>query len=231
MKRGYYGEMIFETGDETVKVTVTELVKRIVRAEKVDEHGSWDFGAEFDGKGRGTALNWDTYAVGNDAHTGQFLAVIQVRQWQKTRRRGFASVRKNYFLIGENEDGTVFAHAVSANVIHRAIKDGRDVVLAVQNWIFGGDYAAMQRHGDLAIIPMNARPAGTRGARQRREVLAGSHELKATQIADVDGRIYAKDLTLTHVPGTHPTVTARGWHRVVVGRRADFWKFAAPTVD
>lgn len=231
MKRDSYNAIVMSELEEETRNGVRSLVSRISTADKIDEHGGWEFGCAFDKKGRGQALNWDLYGIGNDIHTGELLAVIQVRQFERRYKNGYGNVRKNYFLIGENEDGTAFAHPVSSNVIHTAIRAERDVILAVQNWIFGGDYESLVRHGDLALIPMKSRPAGTKGQLRKVAVLEGSHRLEAAQIADVDGRIYAKNPTLIHLPGTHPTVESTGWNRVVIGRRADFWKFAAPTVD
>lgn len=229
--RDSYNAINMSSLDDATRTAVQTLVNRIAAADKVDEHGAWEFKAEFDRKGRGQAINWDLYGVGFDVHTGDMLAVIQVRQYTKQHKNWYPQIRKNYFLIGENEDGSAFAHPVSANVIHAAVRAERDVIEAVQNWIFGGTYADMQRHGDLAIIPMKSRPAGTKGQLRKVAVLEDSHRLEAAQIAEVDGRIYAKNPTLTHIPGTHPTVEAAGWNRIVIGRRADFWKFAAPTID
>ncbi|MCB0129356.1 MAG: hypothetical protein KDD78_00845 [Caldilineaceae bacterium] len=89
----------------------------------------------------------------------------------------------------------------------------------------------MQRQGDLALVPMKSRPAGTKGQTRRTAVLEESHRIDARQIAIVDGRVYAKSPTLTHLPGTHPVVQADGWCRIIVGQRAKAWDFAAPTVD
>lgn len=229
--RDRFNAIVMSSLDEETRQAVRDLVSRVSDANKVDEHGSWEFRAEFDSKGRGQAINWDLYGVGRDIHSGNMLAVIQVRQFERRHKNGFANIRKNYFLLGTNEDGTVFAHSVSANVIHAAIRAERDVILAVQDWIFGGNYAGMVRHGDLALLPMKSRPAGTKGQLRKVAVLESSHRLEAVQIANVDGRIYAKNPTLAHIPGTHPTVSGNGWYRVMVGRRADFWKFAAPTID
>lgn len=228
MKRGTYGELVSSELEPGVLSEVRAMVKEASSADKVDEHGSWEFGAAFDRKGRGESLNWDIYGVGYDVHSGQLLAVIQVRQFRRTK---YTQVRKNYFLIGRNEDGQTFAHAVSHAPIFAAIKGGRDVLTSVQDWIFGGDYGRMVRQGDIALIPMKSRPGGTKGQLKRVAVLEGSHALRADQIAEVDGRVYAKNPGLTHLPGTHPYVQAEGWVRIVVGKRAEFWKFAAPTVD
>ena len=228
VKRGIYGQIIADSLPAEVRQRIFEMVNRAASADKVDEHGSWDFGIKGDGT-RFAALNWDTYGAGYDAHTGELLAVIQVRKTEKTTRRGFANTRKNYFLIGTNEDGTTFAHSVSAHTVHSAIRMGVNVIKAVQDWIFGGDYTAMIRQGDLALVPLKRRPAKGRG--KRTAILEHSHKLSAGNILEADNKVYALDPKLTHIPETHPPVEGKGWYRVVVGKRADFWKFAAPTVD
>jgi hypothetical protein len=229
-QRGSYGEIPIYHLDTETRKRISALVEGAASAAKVDEHGSWDFGiARLNRRGtRWQALNWDLYAYGTDVHSGGLLAVIQVRQSVAGRR--WTQVRKNYYLIGTNEDGSTFAHPVSANVIHAAIRTGKDVVRAVQDWIFGGDYGLLVRQGDLALIPLR-RAAGERTP-LRSMVLEDSHELQATAIRlGADGVVYAKDPLLVHLPGTHPRVEASGWHKIVVGRRAPFWRFAAPTVD
>lgn len=229
MNRGTYGQIIMSSLESDIRQAVNETMEYAQNATKVDEHGSWDFDAKFDRKGRGHALNWDLYAYGFDVHSERFLIVIQIRQFVRARKNGFGQVRKNYFLVGTNEDGTCFAHPVESRVIHAAIKADKDVVLACQNWIFDGDYAKMIRHGDLALIPCSRRPAAPVAPRKKM-VLEGSHQLSATAIRQ-NGHLYAKNPSLIHTPGTHPDVRGEGWYKIVVGNRADFWKFAAPTID
>jgi len=228
--RGRYGEIPMHSLDAATRAQVAALVAAAADAAKTDEHGSWDFGVtRLNRRGtRWAALNWDLYAHGHDAHSGRLLVVVQIRQVVSGRR--WNQVRKNYYLVGTNEDGTAFAHPVSANAVHAAIRAGKDVVRAVQDWIFGGDYAQLLRQGDLALIPLR-RAAGERTP-LRSMVLEDSHALEASEIRfGGDGVVYAKDPRLVHTPGAHPTVTATGWHKIVSGRRAPFWKFAAPTVD
>lgn len=228
IKRGAYSEIKMESLDEGTRSAVRTLVENASNAAKIDEHGAWAFKAEFDRKGRGSAINWDLYAVGNDVHSGELLIVIQVRQFERRHKNWYGNVRKNYYLLGTNEDGTTFAHPVSSNVIHAAIRRDADVVLAVQNWIFDGDYANMIRHGDLALVPVKSAPAPLTDRTEM--VLENSHQLTAQAIR-LNGHLYAKNPTLVHLPGTHPTVSGQGWFRVQVGNRAAFWKFAVPTVD
>ena len=229
-QRGSYGELPMHSLDAETRAQVAALVADAASASKVDEHGSWEFGiTRLNRRGtRWAALNWDLYGYGLDAHSGAPLAVIQVRQSVSGRR--WTQVRKNYYLLGTNEDGTAFAHPVSANVIHAAIRAGQDVVKSVQDWIFGGDYAQLLRQGDLALIPLR-RACGERTPLQTL-LLEDSHALEASEIRfGGGGVVYAKDPTLIHLPGGHPTVGAAGWYKVVSGRRAPFWRFAPPTVD
>jgi hypothetical protein len=229
-QRGSYGEIPLYHLDAETRSQVAELVEAAASAAKIDEHGSWEFGiAPLNRRGtRWQALNWDLYGHGHDAHTGELLVVIQIRQVVSGRR--WNKIRKNYFLLGKNEDGTTFAHPVSAAVVHAAIRAGQDVVRRVQDWIFDCDYGQVRRQGDIALIPLR-RAAGERTP-LRTMVLEDSHELRALEIRlGADGVVYAKDPRLVHTPGTHPTVAADGWHKVVTGRRASFWRFAAPTVD
>ncbi len=229
-QRGSYGEIPFYTLDAETRKRISALVAEAGEAAKVDEHGNWEFGvASLNRRGtRWAALNWDLYGYGLDAHSGALLVVIQIRQAVRGRR--WTQVRKNYFLVGQNEDGTAFAHPVSAMCVHAAIRAGQDVVRRVQDWIFGGDYAQLLRQGDLALIPLR-RAAGERTP-LRTMVLEDSHALEASEIRlGADGVVYAQDPRLVHLPGAHPTVAATGWHKVVSGRRAPFWTFAAPTID
>ena len=229
-QRGSYGEIPMHSLDAETRERVAALVADAASASKVDEHGSWEFGiTRLNRRGtRWAALKWDLYGYGTDAHSGAPLAVIQVRQAVSGRR--WTQVRKNYYLIGTNEDGTAFAHPVHANVVHAAIRAGQDVVKSVQDWVFGGDYAQMLRQGDLALIPLR-RAQGERTPLQTM-LIEDSHALEASEIRfGGGGVVYAKDPRLVHTPGAHPPVAADGWHKVVSGRRAAFWRFAAPTVD
>ena len=229
MKRGTYDEIELDSLDAETRKAVQQLVSDCGNAAKVDEHGSWEFGAQFNSRGRGEALNWDLYAIGQDVHSGKMLAIVQIRKARITKYG--TSVRKNYFLCGYNEDGSAFAHPASANVIRTAIRLERDPILAVQDWMFAGDYADMVRQGDVALVPVK-RAQGQHVALDEMIVEGshGSHKLEARVIRK-NGYIYALDPILTHTLNQHPTVSATGWYRVIVAERGHFWKFAAPTKD
>lgn len=219
-ERGRYREILLETVEPSLRTEIEEMVEEAASDEGA-LHGTWDFGATFDRRGRGVALNWDLYGYGRDAHDGGLLAVIQVREWRKTRRR-FANVRKSYFLVGRS--GTeVFAHPVSPNTLHHAIRNEKGVVEAAQRWMFGAEYAGLQRQGDVALVP--ARAAGEPIPEWER-IIAASHALEADELRETaTGTLYALNPRLRHLPGRHPPLDLQGWHRVAIARRARFNEF------
>lgn len=228
IKRGRYDEIVLSGLSPEIRSAVTSLIGRVGAND--DEHGSWEFDAAFDSKGRGSAINWDLYAYGNDVHSGAFLCIVQVRRYEKVHKNWYPSIRKNYFLVGTNEDGTVFAHPLPSSVIRYAINHGRDAILAAQNWMFGTtDYSQIVRQGDVALLPCKRPPQeGEVASYERAANIEKSHLLVADEIRR-NGNVYAKNPRLTHP--THPYVEARGWFKVVVSHRATYWKFAPPTVD
>ena len=235
--RGTYNEIVFSSIPQPTQKKIQKLVSAAADAQKVDEHGNWEFGAEFDSKGRGSSLNWDVYAFGSDIHSRRFLAVIQVRQYVKARRNYYPSIRKSYFLLGRNEDNSVFAHPVESRVIHSAVKNGKNnkgVLVAVQSWIFGTDYRTVIRHGDVALVPLSRKPQGESVMNPdivlQPEDGSASHRLTAAELR-VNGNLYANNPHLVHEPGVHPDVSGIGWFKVVIGKRANFYDFAAPTID
>ena len=228
IERERYNEIRLASLPKGIRKQVTNLVDKVTDAAKLDEHGGWDFGSSFDRKGRGYALNWDLYDYGNDFHSKRFLCVIQVRQAFRRAASHYLNVRKSYFLLGRNEDDSVFAHPVESRVIHSAINKGINVIRAVQTWIFNCDYKKVIRHGDLALVPLK-RASGT----QKDEstiILEKSHRLTAERILS-NGNLYALNPELEHIAGVHPKVQAEGWYKVVVGKRSNYWRFASPTID
>jgi hypothetical protein len=233
IQRGTYNQINLSSLNESTKKQVTNLIYAASNAEKVDEHGSWDFGIEFDSKGRGSALNWDLYGVSRDYFTKRTLIVIQVRQFIRRRKNYFPEVRKSYFLIGKNEDDTVFAHPVSGHIVQAAAKSGKDVVRAIQNWIFGVDYTRIIRQGDVCLIPLKSKAILSNADYcSSKFVMQDSHLLESDESKVLGENIYSKNPSLYHLPKTHPNFeNLQGWFKVVVGRRSDFYDFAAPTID
>ena len=158
MVRGSYSEIVLSSLKTWQRKWITQMIQKLSEAEKVDGHGGWQFGIDGNGK-RFAALNWDLYGLNRDYHSNKMLAVIQIRSTEKrSKRRQWLDIKKSYFLIGRNEDKTVFAHPVDSRVIHSAIRREVDVILATQNWIFDGDYTRIIRQGDMALLPLAAKP-------------------------------------------------------------------------
>lgn len=201
-----------------------------------DEHGGWEQRSEWDSKGRGEQITVDLYGIDAAAH----LYVIQVRQSFRTHKNWFLSVRKSYFMIGYNENGNSFAHAISASVVHAAIRrdpSPESPVRAAQAWICGIDEKRLPevlRNGDVALIPAKCPQKDVMifsgGEYRVDDDVAADHHLIANEIR-ANGAIYANNPTLYHRKNQHPSASGEGWYKVVVGRRADFWSFARPTKD
>lgn len=228
IKRGRYDEIVLSALPVEIRSAVTDLVNRV--GENDDEHGSWEFDAKFDSKGRGSAINWDLYAFGNDAHNSRLLCIVQVRRYEKAHKNWWPSVHKNYFLVGTNEDETVFAHPLPAQVVRYAINQQADPILAAQNWMFGtSDYLSILRQGDVALLPCKRpAPAPDVATYEKACNIEKSHLMVADEIRR-NGEVYAKNPRLTHP--VHPAIAGNGWYKVVVSQRARYWKFAPPTID
>ena len=230
--RDSYNAIQMSSLNEATRKQVNRLLYSASNAEKIDEHGSWDFGIDFDSKGRGSALNWSLYGVGRDYFSKRTLIVVQIRQFIRRRKGYFPEIKKSYFLIGRNEDDTVFAHPVESRVIHAAIKADKDVIRAVQNWVFGQDYTRIIRQGDIGLLPLKSK-AVLAGAEvtTNQFVIQDSHLIKAEECR-VNGQVYVKNPSIYHLPKTHPDYeNLQGWFKVIEGRRSDFYSFAAPTID
>ena len=230
--RGIYKEILLGSLHSRTYRQVENLFYEATTSDKIDEHGNWQFSAEFDKAGRGHATNWSLYGIGRDYFTRRLLIVIQIRQWVKHTRRGYPNVRKSYFLLGRNEDNSAFAHPVESRVVHSAIRSGVDVVRACQNWMFSGNYMRMQRQGDIAMLPISSTAHLRQASSSTGEVtLQESHQLSAREFKRVGDNLYAKNPELRHLPRTHPDIAGQGWWKIIVSRRGRFYDFAVPTVD
>lgn len=206
---------------------------KAIELQGFDEHGGWIEMSDFDGKGVGIAINVDVYGIDNVNN----LFVVQVRRYDKASKNGYGNVRKNYFLIGYNENGNPFAHSIPSAIVHAAIRKDPSIespVNAAQAWIWDikpEQLPEVLRNGDVALIP--AKPAEIKKATVREEKRArviDSHWLFGKEIR-VNGHLFALNPTLRHYKGQHPTQKGKGWYRVAVAKRAKFWDFARPTVD
>jgi hypothetical protein len=179
---------------------------------------------------RGTALNTDVYSFDE----ARRLAVIQVRQYQWRNNR-FPKIRKDYYLIGTNENGNAFAHPVdSVNRGNATHTDNGGVLKALaQIWQCEPQQLDhIRRNGDVAFIPSTIPPTAIPCA-DNGVTVAQSHVVSGEKLfRDTDGTYYVLGRAyLKHSKGQHPTVQASGAYRVAIGVRTRNWGFTAPTAD
>lgn len=197
---------------------------------EAEEAGTWRTGIESDRKQRGTAINTALY--GYDQAQG--LAVVQVREaaFHPTK---WTRVRKDYYLIGHNENGQVFAHPVgtpSRSKLALASPEATVAYILAKIWdCRPEDLKDIVRQGDCAFIPILRIPFYA-------EEVAGPVTLRNTHIltGDIwqhDGVYYTRrGAKLTHTKGQHATIKAKGgYYRVQEGIRATHWGFTAPHGD
>ena len=98
------------------------------------------------------AVNIDMY--GMDTEAGLYL--IQVRYWHKGKR--FNTKRKDYFLIGRNENNSAFCHSVVVTAFrNKKAYTPEEKIHAAQSWIFGVKYDQMAeviRQGDMGFLTL-----------------------------------------------------------------------------
>lgn len=191
---------------------------------------AWTLGIQSDKRRRGEAVNLDVY----DQDSSQKLAVVQIRQ-ARFRPNRFTKVRKDYYLVGRNENGNAFAHPVSSvarkpdSGVVKALCEIWETTPSVLPKIF--------RNGDTALIPIRASDALKLRAQGKAlpigaKTIAESHLVIADEFFECGGKLYAAGrVRIIHEKSQHPTVQAQGVFRVAVGNRAATWNFTAPTAD
>ena len=215
-QRGSYGEY------NAYPAWVRELVSDAERG------GCWSSG--FDGNGeRYEAVNADVY--GWAEINGDRLALVQVRQVRKRRRRDYLEVRKSYLLIGRLEDGKVFGHGVPSP---RRSSTAMASPEAAVRWILAqhvwrcadGDLNDIVRQGDIALIPIRRMPADAQPIDGETITLRDSHSVRGTIYRSSTG-LYARGIVvMDHAPGEHKHVrTKKGLWQIRVGRREALWSF------
>jgi len=191
------------------------------------EGNSWSTGIESDRRRRGESIN----IACTDRDDAQRLALIQVRQ-ARFRPNRYTRVRKDYYLVGRNENGNAFAHPVDAT--------SKTPLRRVLAGIWGcdpRDLDDIRRNGDVAFVPVRSIPDHAIPTEDLRITVAGSHvvtgSLRVVWHPDGDLDIYTtRRAKIEHAKRQHPTARVRqGWFRVVVARRGSRWGFTRPTAD
>lgn len=191
---------------------------------------AWSVGITSDRRRRGIAVNVDVYSYDEE----QRLAVVQVRQCVFHPDR-YNRVRKNYYLIGWNENRNPFAHPIDSPARSRkameTIDGGVRRALCTIWECDDDDLKWIVRNGDVAFVPdhlpVDAAPV------DETPVIREHHVLKA-KILFKSGRTYfvKGNATISHTKRQHPTAKVKhGVHRVAVGRHFAEWNFSAATID
>ena len=197
--------------------------------------GAWTTGIESDNKQRGMSINVDLYSY--DEARG--LAIVQIRQC-RFRPNRYNKIRKDYYLIGRNEQGKAFAHPVNVRASGRVVGDGvtAGVRLALSRiWdcrvVHLDDIV---RNGDVAFVPVPNLPEGAQLVAANSISIRDSHHVQGL----ADGKIYSSGkqyyvvgrAKIEHTKHQHSTVRVKnGVWRVQAGLKARTWGFTAPTVD
>ena len=193
--------------------------------------GTFTRGIETDRKGRGEAVNVDLF--GYDEAQG--LIVIQVRQ-ATLHPRKYTRVRKDYYLIGRTEQGSIFAHPVESPArSKRAMESPESTVRYVLAKVWDCKESSLEeieRQGDVAFIPVYRIPK-TAEKIDGHVTIRDTHQLKGDIWRDIDGTIYTRrGARLMHSKRQHAPIKAKaGAYRVQPGIRATTWGFTAPCGD
>jgi hypothetical protein len=175
-------------------------VAELLRA--VEIAGAWETGIESDRKGRGSSLNVDVYGYDERRQ----LAVVQVRQCIFRPGR-FKRVRKDYYLIGRNENGNAFAHPVEATARPLSLRSPEEAVLYILARVWDcaqEDVDDIKRNGDVAFVPVGTLPEGAELLEQGYAVVRESHHVMAL----AGGKVYRMPLCGKAVGAP---VLASGW--------------------
>lgn len=206
-----------------------KFVSQLLR--DAEKSGCWETGIASDKRNRGTAINTAVYGI--DEKEG--LAVVQVREAQFCPGR-FTKVRKDYYLIGRVEDGSVFAHAIDSPLRSKlALADAQYCVDYALSKIWHckiDELTDIIRQGDIAFIPCGPVPTSAVPVLET-EIIRKTHKLTGEIWRDTNGTLYCKrGAKLVHTKREHKTIKAKsGFYRVQPGYRAEVWGFSAPTID
>jgi hypothetical protein len=220
LKRSSYGEIL----------NAPEFVNVLLRdAEKA---GCWETGIASDKKHRGTSINTAVYGFDEE----QELAIVQVRECQFRPGR-YSKVRKDYYLLGRVENGSIFAHAIDSPIRSKlAMSDPQYCVDYALSKIWNckiDDLQDIIRQGDVALIPIVHLPDSVEFLNGEAQVIRDTHKITGDIWRDRNGTLYCKrGAKIVHTKHEHKTIKARsGFYRVQPGYRAEVWGFSAPTTD
>lgn len=206
-----------------------------IQKELDGSNGAWNSGItkNHSSKARGVAVNVDLYAIDEVKQ----LAVVQVRQCI-FHEKHYNEVRKNYYLIGRNENGNAFAHpieTIARNKKALATAEGGVALALSRIWDCDAeDVDDIIRNGDVAFIPVKSATVKSAEKVEDNYITFGeSHVLVSAEIYKVGKVFYVKgQAKILHKKGQHPTAkTKSGVWRVQEGIRGSQWDFSKATAD
>ena len=166
------------------------------------------------------AVNIDLYGVDQE----QGLYLIQVRYWRKGHR--FNHKRKEYFLIGRNENKAAFCHSVEVTAFrNKKAYTLKEKVWAAQSWIFGVRYDQMPkviRQGDMGFLPLEkALPKHTFTDLGNNITIGNSHNIYAASILkdNKTEKLYALSPRMQHTKQQHEDIFHTAWVEILEGKR------------
>jgi hypothetical protein len=141
---------------------------------------------------------------------GKYLGLVE-----ETRVRVYAksskwrpSERTDRFVVGTNENGVPFCHAVPNTIA--SLIDALD-------WIWTS-HELEARHGDVAVTKCNLKHV--KPMYEELEVVPLSHVVRG-EIYEKQNQIYARNAVLVHTKQQHPDVIIGNvWKKIIVARRS-----------
>jgi uncharacterized protein YdaU (DUF1376 family) len=175
-----------------------------------DEHGGYRHGSDSYGISVLDIADAQTPAKLREYHaTGDMLLLVE-----ESRTRTYAgsskwkaSTRYDRYLVGRNENGVPFAHAVKSDI--------RTIAEAL-NWIWNGE-KIIARQGDVATA--ESKQFSSPGQIVVDYQIIDSHRIDGE--IRKNGALYARNARLYHEKGQHPDITIGDtWAKIVIGRRS-----------
>ena len=196
---------------------------------KIEQAGTYTRGIETDKRGYGFAINVSVYGYDEI----QRLVVMQVRECHITKYGN--NVRKDYYLVGYNEQNNVFAHAIESPC--RSPKIQNELPEATIRHVLAGIWECEEhqlehiiRQGDIAFIPATLPRNSVEIENQI--TLRDTHRITGKIFRAPNGKLYCERASMKHTKGQHVAVRVSGkYYRIQTGQRAETWGFSAPTKD
>ena len=220
--RNARNEISITSLDNKIAKEVISFVARVDNSGRLNGYDNWKFDKNF--CHNGDKLNCALLAIGYDYHSKKLHIAIQIRQFRV--HKAVVNVRNAYLLLGLNQDKSLFVHPVERRVIQSAIKNNKDVIYALQSWMYGVDYKKITRLGKFAIIEV-PKPKG--------EKILGDEIYIKDSISFIADEIYRKSFDLyyaktPHLLDCYNPLYNNKWYKVILPKKCKYWNFPEPNL-